>query len=70
MNLSKTQISKLTQLGIFLERHLDLLMKVSLQLTKNIIKPLAKSILIPLGLTTAAADTESHEELFLREPKL
>ena len=70
MNLSKTQISKLTQLGIFLGRHLDLLMKVSLQLTKNIIKPLAKSILIPLGLTTAAADTDIHEELFLREPKL
>ena len=39
----------------FLGRLLGPLLKTGLPLIKNVIKQLAKSVLIPLGLTTAAA---------------
>ena len=42
------------QSGGFLVRLLGPLLKTGLPLMKNVIKPLAKSILIPLGLTAAA----------------
>ena len=42
------------QLGGFLGRLLDALLKNGFPLMKNVIKPLAKSVLIPLGLTVAA----------------
>ena len=42
------------QSGGFLGRLLGPLLKTGLPLIKNVIKPLAKSVLIPLGLTTAA----------------
>ena len=54
IKLSKTQISKMTQSGEFLGRLLGPLLKTGLPLIKNVIKPLAKSVLIPLGLTAAA----------------
>ena len=41
--------------GGFLGRLLGQLLKTGLPLIKNVIKPLAKSVLIPLGLTAAAA---------------
>ena len=53
IKLSKTQLSKMIQSGGFLSRLLDPLLKTALPLTKNIIKPLAKSVLIPLGSTVA-----------------
>ena len=43
------------QSGVFLGRLLGPLLKTGLPLMKNVIKPLAKSILAPLGLTAAAA---------------
>ena len=43
------------QSGGFLGRLLGPLLKTGLSLTKNVIKPLAKSVLIPLGLTAATA---------------
>ena len=43
------------QSGGFLGRLLDSLLKSGLPLMKNVIKSLAKSVLIPLGLTTASA---------------
>ena len=48
------------QSGGFLGRLLSPLLKKGLPLMKNVIKPLAKSVLIPLGLTAAASavDTE------------
>ena len=52
IKLSKTQLSKMIQLGGFLGRLLDPLLKTGL--IKNMIKPLAKSVLILLGLTAAA----------------
>ena len=41
------------QSGEFLGRLLSPLLKTGLSLTKNVIKPLAKSVLILLGLTAA-----------------
>ena len=43
------------QLGGFLGRLLGPLLKTGLPLIKNLIKPLAKSVLISLGLTDADA---------------
>ena len=41
--------------GGFLGRLLGPLLKTGLRLIKNVIKPLVKSVLIPLGLTAAAS---------------
>ena len=63
IKLSKTQLSKIIS-GGFLGRLLGPLLKTWLPLIKNIIKPLAKSVLIPLGLTIAisAADAGIHKK--------
>ena len=60
---SKTQSSKMIQSRGSLGRLLGPLLKTGLPLIKNVIKPLAKSVLIPLGLTAAAspADAGIHE---------
>ena len=52
------------QLAGFLGRLLGSLLKTGLPLIKNIIKPLARSVLIPLGLTAAAsaADAGMHKK--------
>ena len=64
IKLSKTQLSKMIQSGGFLGRLLGPLLKTGLPLIKNVIKPLAKSVLIPLGLTVAAsaADAGIHKK--------
>ena len=64
IKLSKTQISKIIQSGGFLGRLLGPLLKTGLPLTKNVIKQLAKCVLIPLGLTAAAsaADAGIHKK--------
>ena len=64
IKLSETQLSKMIQSGGFLGRLLGPLLKTGLQLIKNLIKPLAKSSLIPLGLNAAAstADTVIHKK--------
>ena len=54
IKLSKTQLSKMIQSG-FLGRLLGPLLKTGLLLIKNVIKPVTKSSLIPLGLTAAAS---------------
>ena len=53
------------QLGGFLSKLLGPLLKTGLPLIKNVIKPLAKSVLIPLGLTAAAlaADAGIHKKI-------
>ena len=65
IKLSKTQLSKMIQSGGFLGRLLGPLLKTGLPLMKNVIKPLAKSVLIPLRLTTAAsaADAGVHKKI-------
>ena len=64
IKLSKTQLSKMMQSGGFLGRLLGLLLKTGLPLIKNVINPLAKSVLILLELTAAASadDAGSHEK--------
>ena len=65
LKLSKAQISKIIQSGGFLGRLLGPLLKTGLPLIKDVIKPLAKRVLIPLGLTAAAsaADAEIHKKI-------
>ena len=65
MKLSKTQISKMIQSGGFLCRLLGPLLKTGSTVIKNVIKPLAKRVLIPLGLTAAAsaADAGIHKKI-------
>ena len=66
IKLSKTQLSKMIQSGGFLGRLLGPLLKIGLPLMKSVIKLLAKSVLIPLGLTaaaSAAADAGIHEKI-------
>ena len=64
LKLSKTQINKIIQSEGFLGKLLGSLLKTGLLLIKNVIKPLAKSVLIPLRLTTAAsaADAGIHKK--------
>ena len=65
IKLSKTQLSKMMQSGGFLGKLLGLLLKTRLPLLKIVIKPLAKSVLIPLGLIAAAsaADAGIHKKI-------
>ena len=65
IRLSKTQLSKMIQSGGFLGKLLGPLLKTGLPLIKSVIKPLAKCILIPLGLTAAAsaADAGIHKKI-------
>ena len=50
---SKTQLHKIRQSGGLLGRLLRPLLKTGLPLMKNVLKPFAKSVLIPLRLATA-----------------
>ena len=54
IKLSKTQLSKMIKSGGFLGRLLGPLLRTGLPLMISVIKPLAKSVLVPLGLTAAA----------------
>ena len=68
IKLSKTHLHKIGQSGGFLGRRLWLLPKTGFPLIKNVLKPLAKSFLILLGLTVAAsaADPAIHKKTFGR----
>ena len=54
------------QSGEFLGRLLGPLLKTRLTLIGNVLKLLAESVLIPLGLTAAASATDAviHKEMF------
>ena len=54
IKLPKAQLHKLVQSGGVLGRLSEPLLKIGLFLMKNVLKQLAKSVLIPSGLTTAA----------------
>ena len=66
IKLSKTQLHKIGQSWGFLGRLLGPLLNPWLPLIGNVLKPLAKSVLILLGLTTAASATDAaiHEKVF------
>ena len=55
IKLSKTQLSKIIQSGRFVGKLFGPLLKTGLPLMKNVIQPLVKSVLTPLGLTVAAS---------------
>ena len=72
MKLSKTQLHKIGQSGVLLGRLLGVgqsgvllgrllgeFLKTGLPLVGNVLKPLAKSVLIPLGLTAAASAADA-----------
>ena len=65
IKLSKSQLSKMIQSGGDLGRRFGLLLKTGLPLMKNVIKLLAKILLIPLELTAAssAADAGIHKKM-------
>ena len=65
MKLSQTKLSKIIQLGGFLGILLGAVMKVGLLLMKNVLQPLAKSVLIPLELTIAASAAGAGIHKFL-----
>ena len=64
--LSKTQLHKIAQSRGFLGRPSGPLLKISLPLIKNVLKPLAKCVLIQLWLPAAASatDTAIHKRMF------
>ena len=63
--LIKTQISKMIQSEEFLGRFVGPLLNTGLLLMKNVIKPLAESVSVPLRLTavTSTADTGIHNKI-------
>ena len=65
IKLPKTQLSKIIQSGGFLGRLLCPLLRTGLPLMKSVIKPLAKSVLLPLGLIAAetAANAGIHKKI-------
>ena len=52
----------MVQLGQFLGRLLGPLLGNGLPLIVNVLKPLAKSVLVPFGLTTAASARDSYSK--------
>ena len=64
MKLLKTQLHKIRQSREFSGKVLGPLLKTGLPLIGNILEPLAKNVLIPLGLTAAATDKAIHEKTF------
>ena len=65
IKFSKAQLSKMIQSGGFLGKLSGPLLRTGLPLMKSVIKPLAKSVLVPLGLTAAAsaADSGIHKKV-------
>ena len=59
VELSTTQLHTIGHSGGFLERLLGPLLKTELSLIGNVLKTLAKSVLIPLGLTAATSAIEA-----------
>ena len=66
MTLSDNQLHKIGQPGGFLGGLLGPIVKIGLALMKNALQRLAKSVLIPLGLTKATSATDAYiqKELF------
>ena len=58
IKFSKTQLNKIWKSGGVLGVVLGALLKPGLPLIGNVLKPLAKSILIPLGLTAPTSTTD------------
>ena len=73
MKLSKTQISKTIQRDWILGGILGLLIRIGLPLMKNVLTPLAKSMLVLFASKTAASpeDVGIHQNtIWSRDPKI
>ena len=66
IKFSKMQLGKIVPSGGLLGKFLVPLLKTGLPLMKNVLKPLAKNVLISLGLTAAASATDAaiHKKMF------
>ena len=66
IKLSKAQLHKMGQPGGFLDSLVGPLRMTALPLKGNLLKPLAKSVLMPLGLTAAVSATyvAIHKNVF------
>ena len=66
INFSKAQLHKIGNLGGFCSSLLGPFLKSGLHLIGNLLKPLSKSVLIPLALTVpaSATDAASHKKMF------
>ena len=66
ITLSKIQLHKIGESGGFLGRLLGRLLKTGFSLMKNVFKPSAESVLMPLELTApaSAADAAIHQKMF------
>ena len=63
IKLSKAQLHKIERSGEFLSSPLGPLLKTGLSLMKNVLKPLVKTVLIPLGIAAASAtDSTIHKK--------
>ena len=64
--LSKARLHKIVRWGGLLARLLGLLLKIGLSLIGDVLKPLPKNVLIPLGSRAAASATDAaiHEKMF------
>ena len=64
--LSKARLQKIVRWGGLLGRLLGLLLKIGLSLIGDVLKPLPKNVLIPLGSRAAASATDAaiHEKMF------
>ena len=70
IKLSKTQLSKMIQLGGFFGRLLGPLLKTGLTLMKSVIQPLSESFLIPLGLTAAVLGSGHNTTLIISNDEM
>ena len=66
IKLSKNHLHKIGQSGGFSGNTLGPLLKTGLPSRENVLNPLAKSVLIPLGLTEPASATDAaiHKKMF------
>ena len=60
IELSEIQLFKVVQSGVFLSKFIGPLLKTGSPLMKNLLKPLAKSIFIPIGLKVAASAADRN----------
>ena len=60
IKLTKIQLFKIAQSGEFLGRFLGPLLKIGLPVTKNVLQPIGKVVLISFGLVAASASRRRH----------
>ena len=60
IKLSEIQLLKVVQSGVFLSKFIGPLLKTGSPLMKNLLKPLAKGIFIPIGLKAAASAADRN----------